>query len=57
MLTITEENYLKAIFKSSLKETDGASTNSIAKELETKASSVTDMIKKLSDKKLVNYKN
>ena len=56
MLTITEENYLKAIFKSSLKETDGASTNSIAKELETKASSVTDMIKKLSDKKLVNYK-
>ncbi|PCI97880.1 MAG: iron-dependent repressor [Flavobacteriales bacterium] len=56
MLTITEENYLKAIFKSSLKETDGVSTNSIAKELETKASSVTDMIKKLSDKKLVNYK-
>jgi DtxR family transcriptional regulator, Mn-dependent transcriptional regulator len=56
MNSFTEENYLKAIFKLSTKETNGVSTNSIAKELETKASSVTDMIKKLSDKKLVNYK-
>ena len=56
MLTFTEENYLKAIFKISLKVNEGVSTNSIAEELETKASSVTDMIKKLSEKKLVNYK-
>jgi len=56
MNSFTEENYLKAIFKLSTKETDGVSTNSIAEELETKASSVTDMIKKLSDKKLVKYK-
>lgn len=56
MNSFTEENYLKAIFKLSQKTTDGVSTNSIAESLETKASSVTDMIKKLSDKKLINYK-
>lgn len=56
MNSFTEENYLKAIFKLSSPKTEGVSTNSIAEELNTKASSVTDMIKKLSDKKLVNYK-
>ena len=56
MNSFTEENYLKAIFKLSRKTTAGVSTNSIAEALDTKASSVTDMIKKLSDKKLVNYK-
>ena len=56
MNSFTEENYLKAIFKLSDNDTNGVSTNSIAEELVTKASSVTDMIKKLSDKKLVNYK-
>jgi DtxR family Mn-dependent transcriptional regulator len=56
MLTFTEENYLKAIFKLGNKTEGGVSTNSIAESLDTKASSVTDMIKKLSDKKLVNYK-
>lgn len=56
MNSFTEENYLKAIFKLSRKDDNGVSTNSIAEALETKASSVTDMIKKLSDKKLVNYK-
>ncbi|MDF1672194.1 MAG: metal-dependent transcriptional regulator [Vicingaceae bacterium] len=56
MNTYTEENYLKAIFKYSNKTKEGVSTNVIADELDTKASSVTDMIKKLSDKKLVIYK-
>ncbi len=56
MNSFTEENYLKAIFKLSQKTNDGVSTNAIAESLETKASSVTDMIKKLSEKKLVNYK-
>ena len=56
MNSFTEENYLKAIFKLGNKTEGGVSTNSIAESLETKASSVTDMIKKLSDKKLVNYK-
>ena len=56
MNTFTEENYLKAIFKYSVKNKEGVSTNVIADELNTKASSVTDMVKKLSDKKLVLYK-
>jgi len=55
MNTLAEENYLKAIFKISEDENENVSTNSIANELETKASSVTDMIKKLTDKGLVNY--
>lgn len=55
MTTLAEENYLKAILKLSNYSLDLVSTNSIAKELNTKASSVTEMIKKLTDKKLVNY--
>ncbi|MDX1542592.1 MAG: metal-dependent transcriptional regulator, partial [Christiangramia sp.] len=34
----------------------GVSTNALAEEMQTKASSVTDMVKRLSDKDLVNYK-
>lgn len=55
MFSFTEENYLKAIFKNSQKEGGEVSTNSIAEELNTKAASVTDMLRKLSDKGLVNY--
>jgi DtxR family Mn-dependent transcriptional regulator len=55
MFSRTEENYIKAIHKLSEKERKVA-TNSIAAELQTKASSVTDMLKKLSDKSLINYK-
>lgn len=55
MFSFTEENYLKAIFKHSQKDGGEVSTNSIAEELNTKAASVTDMIRKLSDKGLVNY--
>lgn len=56
MNSFTEENYLKAIYKFSLTHKKGASTNSIAKALNTKASSVTDMLKKLALKKFINYK-
>ncbi|TMM29933.1 metal-dependent transcriptional regulator [Polaribacter aestuariivivens] len=56
MFTLSEENYLKAIYHLELDGTKGISTNSIAEKLQTKASSVTDMIKKLSDKKVVIYK-
>lgn len=55
MNTYTEENYLKAIYSLSVKESEEVSTNSIAEKLSTKASSVTDMIKKLADKKYVSY--
>jgi DtxR family Mn-dependent transcriptional regulator len=56
MLSQTEENYLKAIYNIGLHSGKSVSTNDIAKKLLTKASSVTDMIKKLSDKKLISYK-
>lgn len=56
MLSKSEENYLKAMFHLSAQYPTGISTNAIAKQLETKASSVTDMVKKLADKELVLYK-
>jgi DtxR family Mn-dependent transcriptional regulator len=54
MYTLTEENYLKAIYKLSV-QTGNVSTNQIAASLATKASSVTDMLRKLADKLLINY--
>jgi DtxR family Mn-dependent transcriptional regulator len=56
MFSQSEENYLKAIYHLSLISNKGISTNSIANKLETKASSVTDMVQKLSEKKLIIYK-
>ena len=56
MFTLSEENYLKAIYHLETDSKKGISTNAIAKSLATKASSVTDMVKKLSDKKVVLYK-
>ena len=56
MFTLSEENYLKAIYHLELSSERGISTNAIAEQLETKASSVTDMIKKLSDKKVIIYR-
>ena len=47
MLSFTEENHLKAIFHLSIDEKIGVSTNAIAQNLNTKAPSVTDMLKKL----------
>lgn len=55
MFSQAEENYLKAIFKLSGKEKQSVSTNAIAEELQTKASSVSDMVKRLSDKDMINY--
>lgn len=55
MLSHSEENYLKAIYSLSLNSEKRVSTNIIAEKLQTNASSVTDMVQKLSDKKLVNY--
>lgn len=54
MRTSSEEDYLKAIYALSNTNT-GASTNSLANHLNMKASSITDMLKKLSDKGWVNY--
>ena len=56
MLSQSEENHLKAIYHLGKFGSVSVSTNAIAEQLETKASSVTDMLKKLADKDLVNYK-
>ncbi len=55
MPTHSEENYLKAIWKLHESGTPSVSTNSIAAEVKTRAASVTDMLKKLADKKLIQY--
>ncbi|WP_418508899.1 metal-dependent transcriptional regulator [Corallibacter sp.] len=56
MITLTEENYIKAIFHLSLQGKETVSTNDLAEAMNTKASSATDMIKKLSEKGYANYK-
>jgi len=55
MHSFTEENYLKAIYHLSSGNSSVVSTNQIAEMTNTKAASVTDMLKKLADKKLINY--
>lgn len=54
-MTLSEENYLKAIYHLAKQGSEAVSTNSIAEKIESKPSSVTDMIKKLADKNLVHY--
>jgi DtxR family transcriptional regulator, Mn-dependent transcriptional regulator len=54
-LTQSEENYIKAIYSLSSREKLTVSTNILAERMATKASSVTDMLKKLTDKKIVTY--
>lgn len=54
-MTVSEENYLKVIYHLSLVSPKGVNTNAIAGMLDTKASSVTDMIKKIAEKDLVSY--
>jgi DtxR family Mn-dependent transcriptional regulator len=54
-MTFSEENYLKTIYHLTIVSDSEVSTNAIAEMMETKASSVTDMLKKLADKDLVNY--
>lgn len=55
-MTFSEENYLKTIYHLTTMLDAEVSTNSIAEKMDTKASSVTDMLKKLAEKDLVNYK-
>lgn len=55
-LSLTEEDYLKAIFYLSDYDFEkGVSTNDIAKRIDISAASVSDMIKKLSQKKMIHY--
>ncbi len=53
--SFTEENYLKTIFHLDIVKNGTVSTNAISEALHTKAASVTDMLKKLAEKELINY--
>jgi len=55
-LSPAEENYLKAIYHLLEEGLEKVSTNEIASLIQTKAASVSDMLKKLADKELINYK-
>ena len=52
--TTSEENYIKSIYHLQ-QETGLVNTNSLAAEMQTRAASVTDMLKKLKGKKLWQY--
>lgn len=55
-LSLTEENYLKSIYSLQFQgEVPEVSVNEIAERMSTRPATVTDMLRKLSDKKLINY--
>ena len=55
MYSLSEENYLKTIYHLSNHGSGSVNTNAIAEEMKTSPASVSDMIRKLSKKKAVNY--
>ncbi|MBL7852488.1 MAG: metal-dependent transcriptional regulator [Cyclobacteriaceae bacterium] len=55
MISFTEENYLKAIYHLSQGGERAVLTNELAEAMQTKAASVTDMVKRLSAKSLIVY--
>ena len=55
-MTLSEEDYIKAIYHLGKGDNTTVSTNGVAEQMETKPSSVTDMVKKLSEKGVVNYR-
>lgn len=56
MLSLSEEDYLKTIFKLSEKDRKPISTNVLAKALKITPASTTEMIKRLSNKNYLNYR-
>ncbi len=55
-LTTAEENYLKAIYHLSDGATKSVSTNDVAAEMKTKPASVSDMLRKLGEKEMIEYR-
>lgn len=56
MMSLSEENYLKTIYHLEKRYADGVPTSAMADELDTQASSVTDMVQRMADKNLLDYK-
>jgi DtxR family Mn-dependent transcriptional regulator len=55
MLSLVEENYLKAIYHLSEGGKTAVTTNAIAENMNNKAASVTDMVKRLSSKGVIAH--
>jgi len=55
MLSLSEENYLKIIHKLENEKQLKATTSAISELTQTKASSVSDMLRKLAEKELIHY--
>ena len=53
-LSVAEENYIKSIFHLQ-RSFENVTTNALAEHIKTKPASVTDMLKKLRHKNLLNY--
>ena len=56
MISLTEENYLKVLYNLS-GETGEVNVNELSRELKIKMPTVTSMMKKLAEKKLVHYES
>ena len=56
MISLTEENYLKALFNLA-KNAGEVNVNELSKQLAIKMPTVTSMMKKLAEKKLVHYES
>src|SRR5580692_10059269 len=56
MISLTEENYLKALFNLA-KNAGEVNVNELSKQLDIKMPTVTSMMKKLAEKKLVHYES
>jgi DtxR family Mn-dependent transcriptional regulator len=56
MFTYAEENYIKTIYHLQSQSDKDVSTNAIADAMDTKPSSVTDMVQKLAEKKVLSYR-
>jgi len=56
LLTYAEENYLKTIYQLSDAGKKGVSTNDISSAMKTKPASVSDMLRKLGEKAVIEYR-
>ncbi len=55
MHSFTEENYLKTIYKLQEQSEEPVANSVLARSLNVNAASVTDMLKKMAEKKLIHY--
>ena len=56
MYSASEENYLKAVYHLQQEGISAVPTSKLSDYLDTRAASVTEMVKKLADKQLLHYK-